>query len=133
MAKITGADAEIKINTVSLEEDSNTWTLDIAVDTYEDTGFGDAWKDFEEGKPGWTLSVDFFWNGASAKNDATLFALIGGGATAIELYPEGNASGKIKYSGNAILTGMSPAVPVGGMVTMSATFQGKGTLSRATV
>lgn len=117
---------------MDLNEDGNSVTLDISVDTAEVTSFEDTYKEFVEGVAEWSISADFFWNGASAKNDATLFALIGGGSKAIEFGPEGDASTKVKYTGNVIMTGLSINPPVGGPVVLSFTGQGTGALTRGT-
>lgn len=132
MAKIHGKNAQFQINSVDLEEDGNSITLDVSVDVSEVTSFEDTYKEFVEGVAEFSLSVDLFWNSAASKNDVTLQALIGGGSVTFEFGPEGGTGGNIKYSGSVIMTSYSPAASVSGPVTASATFQGTGALTRGT-
>jgi len=132
VAKIHGKNAQFTINSVDLQADGNNIVLDVSIDTAEITSFADTYKEFVEGVAEFSISCDFFWNSAASQNDVTLQALIGGGSVTFEFGPEGSSTGDIKYSGSVIMTSYSPASPVGGAVTASATFQGTGALTRGT-
>jgi predicted secreted protein len=65
--------------------------------------------------------------------DAILGAVVGQTATlSYEYSPEGTASGKIKYSGEAILTNYALSSPVGDVVAYSADLQCSGAVTRGT-
>tara|TARA_Y100001973_G_scaffold76386_1_gene111661 strand:+ start:488 stop:898 length:411 start_codon:yes stop_codon:yes gene_type:complete len=65
--------------------------------------------------------------------DAILGAVVGQTATlSYEYSPEGTASGKIKYTGEAILTNYALSSPVGDVVAYSADLQCSGAVTRGT-
>ena len=69
--------------------------------------------------------------------DATVDAILGDvvGQTATLSYeysPEGTASGKVKYTGEAILTNYALSSPVGDVVAYSADLQCSGAVTRGT-
>ena len=65
--------------------------------------------------------------------DAILGAVVGQTATlSYEYSPEGTASGKVKYTGEAILTNYALSSPVGDVVAYSADLQCSGAVTRGT-
>ena len=65
--------------------------------------------------------------------DAILGAVVGQTATlSYEYSPEGTASGKIKYTGECILTNYAMSSPVGDVVAYSADLQVSGAVTRGT-
>ena len=65
--------------------------------------------------------------------DAILGAVVGQTATlSYEYSPEGTGSGKIKYTGEAILTNYALSSPVGDVVAYSADLQCSGAVTRGT-
>ncbi len=48
-------------------------------------------------------------------------------------YPDGETSGDVELTGDAIVTGVSRSIPFDGIVTISFTFQGNGALTVGTV
>lgn len=65
--------------------------------------------------------------------DAVLFGLRGGTAAPIRYFPQGTASGKIYFDGNAILTSYEPPANLDEAVTFAAEFQFTGAVTRGTV
>ena len=65
--------------------------------------------------------------------DAIAGAVVGQSATlSFEYSPEGTASGKVKYTGEAIMTNYSLSSPVGDVVAWSADLQVSGAVTRGT-
>ena len=69
--------------------------------------------------------------------DATVDAILGAGVgqtatLSYEYSPEGTASGKVKYTGEAILTNYALSSPVGDVVAYSADLQCSGAVTRGT-
>ena len=65
--------------------------------------------------------------------DAIFGAVVGQSATlSFEYSPEGTGSGKVKYTGEAILTSYAISSPVGDVVGYSADMQVSGAITRAT-
>ena len=68
-----------------------------------------------------------------ATADAIFGAVVGQTATlSFEYSPEGTASGKIKYTGECILTNYAMSSPVGDVVAYSADLQVSGAVTRGT-
>lgn len=98
-------------------------------DTHESTTFGDSSKEYTPGLKDGTFSL-------SGKFDPTADACLDlavGEIRAFEYYPEGNSSGKVKYTGNAICTDYSGSSPVGDLNSASASLQVTGGITRGTV
>ena len=77
-----------------------------------------------------TISLAGLWD---ATADAIFGAVVGQSATlSYEYSPEGTASGKIKYTGEAILTSYAISSPVGEAVGYSADLQVSGAVTRGT-
>ena len=66
-----------------------------------------------------SFSLSIVWNPTIDRH----MDLIVGRKRAFEIGPEGSASGKVKYSGNAICTGYSGSSPVGDKIPATAEFQ----------
>lgn len=98
-------------------------------DTHESTTFGDGSKEYIPGLKDGSLSL-------SGKFDPTADELLDGAVGEIrtfEYYPDGNASGKVKYSGSCIVTEYGTSSPVGDLNTASASIQVTGGINRTTV
>ena len=60
-------------------------------------------------------------------------ALTIGAEVTLNLYPEGDASGDVYYTGSAIVTGRTINSSYDGLVEMSISVQGNGALTQTTV
>ena len=109
------------VNSVDFPE-----TADVA----ETTVLGDDNKTYIVGLKDATLSIAGLWDSTI---DGILGAVIGQAATlSFEYSPEGTASGKVKYSGECILTSYAQSSPVGDVVGYSADFQVSAAVTRGT-
>jgi predicted secreted protein len=127
MAALAGKGGSIKLGTNAVAE-MGEWSLDLELDTQEDTAFGDDWKSYLAGLKGWSGSGSGRWdmtdtNGQKAIQDA----LLNGTALTLKLYVDATHN----YSGSAFVTGLSPSATVDGMVEISFDFQGSGSLTYA--
>ena len=102
-------------------------TADVA----ETTNFGSSGaKSYIAGEDDGTFSLTGFFD---ATADAIFGAVIGQSATlSFEYSPEGTASGKIKYTGECILTNYALSSPVGDAVAYSCDLQVSGAVTRGT-
>ena len=135
MARTSGKDAFISWDGDDMSGESNSWTLNIENDVFDVTSFGDAAKASVEGKYGWTVDVEAFFDVSTLKWDVSLFGDLGAGAKAMTLAHVGttpSSGGTVIYSGSAFIETFSDEAPVDGAVTVSATFRGTGALTRAT-
>ena len=114
-------DISTYVNNVDFPETadvSETTTLDADNKTYI-AGLKDA-----------TISLSGLWDSTA---DAIFGAVVGQSATlSYEYSPEGTASGKVKYTGEAILTSYAISSPVGDAVGYSADLQVSGAVTRGT-
>ena len=101
-------------------------TADVA----ETSVLGASNKTYIVGLKDATISLSGLFD---ATVDAILGAVVGQTATlSYEYSPEGTASGKIKYTGEAILTNYALSSPVGDVVAYSADLQCSGAVTRGT-
>tara|TARA_R100000995_G_C3449422_1_gene107354 strand:- start:418 stop:828 length:411 start_codon:yes stop_codon:yes gene_type:complete len=101
-------------------------TADVA----ETSVLGASNKTYIVGLKDATISLSGLFD---ATADAIFGAVVGQTATlSFEYSPEGTASGKIKYSGECILTNYAMSSPVGDVVAYSADLQVSGAVTRGT-
>jgi hypothetical protein len=99
-------------------------TADVA----ETSVLGASNKTYIVGLKDATISLSGLFD---ATVDAILGAVVGQTATlSYEYSPEGTASGKVKYTGEAILTNYALSSPVGDVVAYSADLQCSGAVTR---
>ena len=102
---------------------------DIA-DVAETSVLGASNKTYIVGLKDATISLSGLFD---ATADAIFGAVVGQTATlSFEYSPEGTASGKIKYTGECILTNYAMSSPVGDVVAYSADLQVSGAVTRGT-
>jgi len=137
MAFVHGKSAVFKLdNAAGSLVDYSTYLDDIGfprdVETAETTTFGVAGsaKTYITGLSDATISVSGKFD---ATADATLSAVVGQAATlTFEYGPEGSSAGKVKYTGECILTSYEVSASVGDVVTASLDFQVTGQITRTT-
>ena len=101
-------------------------TADVA----ETSVLGASNKTYIVGLKDATISLSGLFD---ATVDAILGAVVGQTATlSYEYSPEGTASGKVKYTGECILTNYAMSSPVGDVVAYSADLQVSGAVTRGT-
>jgi len=132
MAFVHGKTAVFKIdNSAGSLQDISAYCdsvdFPMTMDTAEVTTFGDSSKEYLAGLKDATISISGSWD---ATADAILAALTTAGT--FEYGPAGSASGAVKYTGEAILTGYTVNAPVGDKVSFSAEFQVTGAVTHTT-
>lgn len=135
MAKKHGKAFGATINSVDVRTAASKASIKFKVDTAEVTNAASAGnKEYLEGNADATLSVDGPADFGAGLQDATMFALIGGGATSWKLKADGgsaNAATNPEYQQSAILTDYGIDFDIGGAVTYSAGAQRTGATTRA--
>ena len=104
-------------------------TTNFTADTAETSSLGDTAKQYIAGLKDATWSVE---GNRDATIEGYVYGILGS-SKAWAIFPEGSASGKVKYSGNAICTSFSESSDVGDANKWSAEFQVSGAITRATV
>lgn len=105
MAFVHGKNTRIKIDNSggSLQDLSvyiNSSSLQRLVELLETTCFGATAKTYIGGFPDAKVPIGGFWD---ATLDAHMEGILGMETVSIEIYPEGTATGKVKYAAEAIL------------------------------
>lgn len=114
-------DISAKLNGVNFPQ-----TVEVA----ETTTFGAASKAFIVGMKDSTISIEGKWDSVV---DAHLNGIYGVAATkTFEYGPEGSAAGKVKYTGECILTAYNPSNPLDDAEPFTAEFQVTGDVTRTT-
>ena len=122
MARTHGKDADFAFDSVQIEDELSSATLNFTVPEADITAFGDTYQTFLAGTPTATYDVSGFADLASSQGDATIFGELGLEAEEIDFEPDG-ATG---YNGFAIVTSYSITSTVGGPITYSASFRHTG-------
>ena len=73
MARTHGKDADFSFDSVALEDELNSATLNFTVPEADITSFSDAYQNFLAGKPTATIDVSGFADLASSQGDVTIF------------------------------------------------------------
>ena len=134
MAEQVLTNAHLTVNSVNLSDHVRSITLRYAADLQDITAMSDTTRNRLGGLKDWSFDVEFNQDFAAANVDATLFPIVGS-SVAIIVRPDAGAVSATNpnFTGNAIIESYQP---VGGAVgdahTAPVTFQGNGTLTRAT-
>lgn len=114
---------------------SNSVDFPLSQDTAETSAFGTSAKTYVAGQNDQTISVAGLFDPTF---DAQISAVIAGQAngtiasSTIEYGPQGNATGKVKYTGEFIFTSYSTSAGVGDVVSFKLEGQRTGDIVRAT-
>lgn len=135
MAFVHGKSAVFKLDNASGSlVDYSAFLDDISfprsIETAETTTFGSSAKSYITGLTDATISLSGKFD---ATADSTIAAVVGQSATlTFEYGPEGSSSGKVKYTGECILTSYEVGATVGDAVTASVELQVSGAITRTT-
>lgn len=140
MAFVHGKNAYIQIDNssgtlTSITSISNEISYSQSIETAETTVFGNAAKTYITGLNDATISVSGLFDSTSATViEGTIDALIAGtNASATLVFgPEGNGTGKKKYTQETIVTSYEISAPVGDVVSLSVEFQRTGSTTIGT-
>ena len=122
MARTHGKDADFAFDSVAIEDELSSATLNFTVPEADITSFSDSWQNFLAGKPTAPLDVSGFADLASSQGDVTIFGELGLEGEEWDFEPDGTTG----YNGFAIVTSYSITSTVGGPITYSASFRHNG-------
>lgn len=126
MATILGQNGKVKVSNKTIAE-VKSFSIEETADTIDTTVMGDQYKKFRAGKTSWSGSIEAYWD--ETDTDGQLNFKIGTEIN-LELYPDSDDVGKVKYSGIAYITGITKQLAQDGVGEISFNFQGSGALSR---
>ena len=129
MATHTGSEGTVKVGSNAIAE-IRSFSIEQSADTLEDTTMGDTARTYKPSLTTYTGSVDVLWDAGDTTGQGALDI---GVEVTLNLYPEGDTSGDIYYTGSAIVTGVTINSTYDGLVEMSISVQGNGALTQTTV
>lgn len=104
-------------------------------DTHDNTTFGATGHTFIAGLTNGKITLNGLWDKTADVGSQTVFnSLLGQGTTTVgwEYGPEGNSSGKVKYSGECVLESYEESAPVADLVSFTAVLQISGGVTTGT-
>jgi hypothetical protein len=108
----------------------NSSSLQRLQDLLETTCFGATAKTYIAGFPDAKMPIGGFWD---ATLDAHMDGILGKETVSVELYPEGTASGKVKYTAEAILISYEQTMGSQAATAWTGELQITGAVTRALV
>jgi hypothetical protein len=123
-----GSEGVVHVGTSAIAE-LRGWNLDETAEVIEDTILSDSARTYKPGNTGWTGGATCWWDETDTSGQK---ALTIGAEVSLTFYGEGSGTGKERFSGSGIVTGVSNAAAINGIVEQNFTFQGNGALTRGT-
>ena len=128
MATHLGKEGTVQVGSNAIGE-IRGFSIDETIDTVEDTSMGDASKSYLASIKDFSGSVDVLYDETDTNGQT---ALAVGSSVTLNFAPEGTASGDVKLTGTAIVTGKSITSSFDGLVESTITVQGTGGLTTTT-
>ena len=110
MARAHGKDADFSFDSVALEDELSSVSLNFTVPEADVTAFADSYQNFLAGKPTATIDISGFADLASSQGDATIFGELGLEGEEWDFEPDGTVGGPITYSASFRHNGGSAAL-----------------------
>jgi hypothetical protein len=129
MATYTGKNGAVYVGVNAVAEIKD-WSLETTSETVTDTVMGDTWVTHKPTLKSWTSSFNAIWDDADTNGQ---LLLVEGAEVTINLYPTGNNSGDVEWSGAVIVTSVSKTASFDGLVEASFSVTGNGALTTGTV
>lgn len=129
MATHTGLNGVVKVGTDIVAECTG-FTIDETNDTVEATNLTSTSKVYKALRKDATGTVECHWDETDTNGQG---ALAVGSEVTLNLYPEGADAGDTYYTGTAIVTGVSQAITLEGIISRTINVQFSGGVSTTTV
>lgn len=134
MSKQPAKNLNLTVNSVALEDDITSASLDVKQEVIDVSALSDIGPRRLVGNYDYGMGLEGVADFASGQSDATLYALVGSAGVATEFDPTGESAGPSdpNYdSTSSVLESYSLKAAVGAAVTFSAQLQGNSALARA--
>ena len=128
MATHLGKEGTVQVGSNSIAE-IRSFSIDEVIDVVEDTSMGNNSKSYLASIKDFSGSVDVLYDETDTNGQT---ALAVGSSVTLNFAPEGTASGDVKLTGTAIVTGKSINSSFDGLVEASISIQGSGGLTTTT-
>lgn len=131
MASHAGKEGTVKLGSNAVAEVTE-WSITTSGDVAEDTSIDntDGWRTYKSTFNSWAGSLTCHWDESDTNGQEALDI---GGSVTLNVYPEGDSSGDVYFSGTAIVTGIERSADINGIVGAQFSFQGTGALTQSAV
>ena len=139
MATYTGNNGEVKVTGAGSGDTEQTvgevrdFSVEQTAEVVADTVIGDSWVTNKTTLRSWTASINCYFAWDSSSGDAGQVELVVGDNVTLALYPNGDSSNYQELTGDAIVTSVSQTQSFDGLVEVSFSCTGNGTLSNNTL
>ena len=138
MARTHGKNVDFSFNSVALEDELSSVTLNFEVPEAEITAFGDTWQNYLAGKKNVRTEISGSLDLAASQGEATFLAALGTGpvTTLFDITGSGPDTNDPVYTCTAsglsgvLLTSYRASLPVGDKASYRATLQHSGATTR---
>ena len=128
MATHLGKEGTVQVGSNAIAE-IRGFSIDETIDTVEDTSMGDSSKTYLASIKDFSGSVDVLYDETDTNGQTALSV---GSSVTLNFAPEGTASGDVKLTGTAIVTGKSITSSFDGLIESTINVQGTGGLTTTT-
>lgn len=129
-----GKDADFYLTVSGTERDLSAYLtsagLPLALDQADVSAFGNDWKQYVAGLKDSAIPLEGNYDPTPDGYIHTAFAA--GTGCAWKYFPQGSATGRIYYTGTAVVTSYEISTDIGDAGKVSAELQNSGTISRGT-
>ena len=129
MATHVGTSGVVKVGANAVAEITG-FSIDQTSDTVEDTTLTDTAKTYKVLRSDASGTIECHWDETDTNGQG---ALTVGAEVTLNLYPEGEDAGDTYYTGTAIVTGLSQAITLDGVISRTINVQFSGGVSTTTV
>lgn len=119
-----------KLATTDLSALMDNTDFDHGADVHETTTYGKTYKTKAPGLKEASFSIGGLYDSTAVTGSETVIPPLVGTVAVFEYGPEGNAAGKVKYSGSVVVEKYSVSQPVGDMVRWKASLQTTDTVTK---
>lgn len=130
MAFTHGRLAVFKLATTDLSAFMDSTDFDHGADVHDTTTYGKTYKTKVGGLKEASFSIGGLYDSTAVTGVETVVPPLVGTVVAFEYGPEGNAAGKVKYSGSVVVEKYTHSTPVGDMVRWKASLQTTDTVTK---
>jgi len=128
MATHKGSEGVVKVGSNTIAE-VRDWSFSITSDTVEDTSMGDSARTYLPTLTSASGSMSCWWDETDTTGQGTMTA---GSEVTLNLYPEGDTTGDIYYTGSVIITEEGATASFDGMVEATFSWNANGSFTSAT-
>ena len=129
MSTFIGKDGAVYVGTNAVAE-VRDFSLESSSEIVNDTVMGDDFMTNKATQKSWSATVNCYYDSSDTTGQ---LALDEGATVTLNLYPEGNTSGKTYYTGSVIVTSISRSQSFDGLVEVTFNGTGPGALAETSV